>query len=79
MQKPLKNCLPRSKPSGVRSHSISTGQNILKTGKSIWRREREQSEHKSSGHQIQDVEISYNYVGILLAALLYDLQNDETA
>ena len=34
---------------------------------------------KSSGHRIQDVEISYNYAGILPAALLYDLQNDETA
>ena len=28
---------------------------------------------KSSGHRIQDVEISYNYIGILPAALLYDL------
>lgn len=37
------------------------------------------SPDKSSGHRIQDVEISYNYVGILPAALLYDLQNDETA
>ena len=33
----------------------------------------------SSGHRIQDVEISYNYIGILPAALLYDLQNEETA
>ena len=33
----------------------------------------------SSGRRIQDVEISYNYAGILPAALLYDLQNDETA
>ena len=34
---------------------------------------------KSSGQRVQDVEISYNYVGILPAALLYDLRNDETA
>ena len=34
---------------------------------------------KSSGHRVQDVEISYNYVGILPAALLYDLRNEETA
>ena len=27
---------------------------------------------KSSGHRVQDVEISYNYIGILPAALLYD-------
>lgn len=33
----------------------------------------------SSGHRVQDVEISYNYIGILPAALLYDLQNEETA
>ena len=29
----------------------------------------------SSGHRVQDVEISYNYIGILPATLLYDLQN----
>lgn len=34
---------------------------------------------KSSGHRIQDVGISYNYVGILPASLLYDLRYDETA
>lgn len=34
---------------------------------------------KSSGHRVQDVEISYNYIGILPAALLYDLQNGKTA
>ena len=31
----------------------------------------------SGGRRIQDVEISYNYVGILPAALLYDLQNNK--
>lgn len=35
--------------------------------------------HKSSGHRIQDVDISYNYIGILPANLLYDIQNGETA
>ena len=34
---------------------------------------------KSSGHRVQDVEISYNYIGILPANLLYDIQNGETA
>lgn len=34
---------------------------------------------KSSGQRVQDVEISYNYVGILPAALLHDLRNAETA
>ena len=34
---------------------------------------------KSSGHRVQDVEISYNYIGILPATLLYDLQNEKTA
>lgn len=34
---------------------------------------------KSSGHRIQDVDISYNYIGILPANLLYDIQNGETA
>ena len=33
----------------------------------------------SSGHRVQDVEISYNYIGILPATLLYDLQNEKTA
>ena len=37
------------------------------------------SPDKSSGHRVQDVEISYNYIGILPAALLYDLQNGKTA
>ena len=30
------------------------------------------SPDKSSGHRVQDVEISYNYIGILPTALLYD-------
>ena len=34
---------------------------------------------KSSGHRVQDVEISYNYIGILPATLLYNLQNGKTA
>ena len=34
---------------------------------------------KSSGYRIQDVDISYNYIGILPANLLYDIQNGETA
>lgn len=34
---------------------------------------------KSSGHRIQDVDISYNYIGILPANLLYDIQNGEKA
>ena len=34
---------------------------------------------KSSGHRVQDVTISYNYIGILPANLLYDIQNGETA
>jgi len=33
----------------------------------------------SSGHRVQDVEISYNYIGILPATLLHDLQNGKTA
>ena len=37
------------------------------------------SPDKSSGHRVQDVEISYNYIGILPTALLYDLQNGKTA
>lgn len=34
---------------------------------------------KSSGHRIQDVDIIYNYIGILPANLLYDIQTGETA
>ncbi len=34
---------------------------------------------KSSGHRVQDVDISYNYIGILPANLLYDVQNGNTA
>ncbi len=34
---------------------------------------------KSSGHRVQDVDISYNYIGILPANLLYDIQNGKTA
>ena len=34
---------------------------------------------KSSGHRMQDVEISYNYIGILPANLLYDIQKGKTA
>lgn len=34
---------------------------------------------KSSGHRIQDIEISYDFVGILPHALLNDLQKGETA
>ena len=34
---------------------------------------------KSSGHRVQDVEISYNYIGILPANLLYDIQKGKTA
>ena len=33
----------------------------------------------SSEHRGQDVEISNNYIGILPATLLYDLQNGKTA
>ena len=33
----------------------------------------------SSGHRVQDVEISYNYIGILPATLLYAVQNEKTA
>ena len=35
--------------------------------------------NKSSGHRVQDVEISYNYIGILPANLLYDIQKGKTA
>ena len=34
---------------------------------------------KSSGHRVQDVEISYNYIGILPANLLYDIKKGKTA
>ncbi len=34
---------------------------------------------KSSGRRVQDVDISYNYIGILPANLLYDIQNGKTA
>ena len=34
---------------------------------------------KSSGHRVQDVEISYNYIGILPANLLYDVMNGKAA
>ena len=34
---------------------------------------------KSSGHRVQDVTISYNYIGILPANLLYDVMNGKGA
>lgn len=34
---------------------------------------------KSSGHRVQDVDISYNYIGILPANLLYDIINGKAA
>ena len=34
---------------------------------------------KSSGHRVQDVTISYNYIGILPANLLYDIINGKAA
>lgn len=34
---------------------------------------------KSSGHRVQDVTISYNYIGILPANLLYDIMNGKAA
>ncbi len=34
---------------------------------------------KSSGHRVQDVDISYNYIGILPASLLNDLINGTAA
>ena len=34
---------------------------------------------KSSGHRVQDVEISYNYIGILPASILSDLMNGNAA
>lgn len=38
-----------------------------------------QAPDKSSGHREQQIEISYDLVGILPAALLNNLQNGETA
>lgn len=35
--------------------------------------------YKSSGHRVQDVTISYNYIGILPANLLYDVMNGKAA
>ena len=34
---------------------------------------------KSNGHRVQDVTISYNYIGILPANLLYDVMNGKGA
>jgi len=34
---------------------------------------------KSSGHRVQDVTISYNYIGILPTNLLYDVMNGKAA
>ena len=34
---------------------------------------------RSSGHRVQDVTISYNYIGILPANLLYDVMNGKAA
>lgn len=34
---------------------------------------------KSSGHRVQDITISYNYIGILLAHLLDELRKRKTA
>ena len=34
---------------------------------------------KSSGHRVQDVDISYNHIGILPANLLYDIMNGKAA
>ena len=34
---------------------------------------------KSSGHRVQDVDISYNHIGILPANLLYDVMNGKAA
>ena len=34
---------------------------------------------KSSGHRVQDVTISYNYIGILPANLLYNVMNGKAA
>lgn len=37
------------------------------------------SPDKSSGKRVQEIEISYNYIGILPANLLYSVQNAKTA
>lgn len=37
------------------------------------------SPDKSSGKRVQEIEISYNYIGILPANLLYNVQNAKTA
>jgi len=34
---------------------------------------------KSSGHRVQEIEISYNYIGIFSASLLQSVQNTKTA
>ncbi|MBQ8555266.1 MAG: DUF4368 domain-containing protein [Clostridia bacterium] len=34
---------------------------------------------KSSGHRVQAIEISYNYIGILPTSLLQSMQNAKTA
>ncbi|MDO5144080.1 MAG: DUF4368 domain-containing protein [bacterium] len=34
---------------------------------------------KSSGHRVQEIEISYNYIGILPANLMQNVQNAKTA
>ena len=34
---------------------------------------------KSSGHRVQEIEINYNYIGILPASLLQNVQNTKTA
>lgn len=34
---------------------------------------------KSSRHRVQDVDISYNHIGILPANLLYDIMNGKAA
>ena len=34
---------------------------------------------KSSGHRVQEVKVSYNYIGILPSNLLYDIMNGKTA
>ena len=38
-----------------------------------------QKSDKSSGHRVQDVDISYNYIGILPVSLLNDLINGTAA
>ncbi len=37
------------------------------------------AQDKSSGYRVQDVTISYNYIGILPANLLYDVMNGKAA